>query len=138
MKVDGKVFYRMYRIGKIYWEVEAIFKRINMMIILVKRPKMDNKRRLNQTKSWHTDKENDTPVDGEPMEVLFDTFDEPQIDPKGKIQKRQRGKEGIQRRSTLNQKEKYIDPMQSKSKKVGVLYTLPMNLNGYAPFLINT
>ena len=34
------------------------------------------KKHLNQTKSRHTDEENDTPY-VEPMEVLFDTFDVP-------------------------------------------------------------
>ena len=32
---------------------------------------MVHKRHLNQTKSRHTDEENNTPVDVEPMEVLF-------------------------------------------------------------------
>ena len=47
------------------------------MIYLVKRPKMVHKSHLNKTKSNHIDEENDTPVDVEPMEVLFHTFDVP-------------------------------------------------------------
>ena len=54
-----------------------------------------------------------------------------------KIRNRQRGKEGIQRESTLTPKSKDIDFVQSKSKKVE-LNTLPMNINGYVPYLINT
>ena len=35
---------------------------------------MVHKKHLNQTKSRHTDEVNDTPVDVELMEVLFDTY----------------------------------------------------------------
>ena len=38
---------------------------------------MVHKRHLNQTKSWHRDEENKTPVDVKPMEVLFNTLDVP-------------------------------------------------------------
>ena len=59
---------------------------------------MVHKRHLNQTKSRHIDEENDTPVDVEPMKVLFDIF---LMCPFfGKIL-RQRGKEGLQKESTL-------------------------------------
>lgn len=105
----------MYQTGKNYWEVETIVKRISRMIHLVKGPKMVHKRHWNQTKNGHMDEENDTPVDVEPMEVLFDTFET-------KIPKRQRGKEEIQTESTLTQKGKDIGSVQSKSKKVGVIY----------------
>ena len=67
----------MYQIGKRYWEVGTIVKRIGRVIYLVKGPKMVHIRHLNQTKSRHTDKKNDTPVDVESMEVLFNTFDVP-------------------------------------------------------------
>ena len=58
-----KVFYRMYQTGKIYWKAGTIVKRIGRMIYLLKGPKMVHKRHLNQTKSRHTDEEDDTPVD---------------------------------------------------------------------------
>ena len=47
-------------------------------------------------------------VDVKPIEVLFDIFDVPipQKAPEAKIQKRQRGKEGIQRELTLIRKGK--------------------------------
>ena len=77
----------MYQTGKRYWEVGTIVKRIGRMIYLVKGPKMALKKLLNQTKSRHTDEENDTPVDDEPMEVLFDTLDVPILQ-KAKIQKK--------------------------------------------------
>ena len=84
---------------------------------------MVSKRHLNQTKSRLTDEVNNTPVDVEPMEKFFNTFDVP-IPQKAeaKIQKRQRGKEGILRESTLTQKGKDIDSVQSKSKKGVVIY----------------
>ena len=47
------------------------------MMYLVKEPKMVHKRHLNQTKSRHIDEEDNSPVDVEPIEVLFATFDEP-------------------------------------------------------------
>ena len=61
------------------------------MIHLVKGPKTVHKMHLNQTKSRHIDEENDTPIDVEAIEVLFDTFDVPipWKDPEAKIQKRQ-------------------------------------------------
>ena len=46
-----------------------------------------------------------------------------------------RRKEGIQRELTLILKVKDIDSVQSKFNKG--LYTVPMNINGYVPFLIN-
>ena len=101
---------------------------------------MVHKKYLNQTKSRHTDEMNDTPVDVEPMEVRFDTFNRP-IPLKyleAKIQKRQTGNERIQRGSILTRKGNDIDSEQSKSKKRGVLLTLPVKSNGYVPFLVNT
>ena len=85
---------------------------------------MIHKKHLNQIKSRHIDEENDTPMDVEAMEVLFDSFDVPlpRKASKTKIQKRQRGKGGIQRELTLIRKGKDINSVQSKSKKVG-LYT---------------
>ena len=64
-----------------------------------------------ESKSRHIDEENFTPVNVEPMEVLFDTFDVPipLKDPEAKIQKRQRGIEGMQEESTLTRKGKDID-----------------------------
>ena len=79
---------------------------------------------MNQTKSRHANEENDTPVDIEPKEVLFNISDVP-IPRKAletKIQKRQRGKEGIERELALNQKGKDIDSLQSKSKREGGIY----------------
>ena len=98
---------------------------------------MVHKRHLNLIKSRHSNEENDIPLNVEPMEVLFDTFDMPipWKDPKAKIQKRQRGKEGMQRESTSTQKGN--DTVQSKFKG-GVLYTLPVNSNRNVLFLINT
>ena len=52
-----------------------IFKRIGRMIYLVKGLEMAHKRHLNQIKSRYIDEENNTPVDVEPIEVLFDTFE---------------------------------------------------------------
>ena len=71
----------------------------------------------NQTKPNH-------PVDAEPMEVLFDTFDVPitRKDSKAKIQLRPRGKDGIQRESTLTRKRKDIHSVLSESKKRDVIY----------------
>ena len=91
-KMGENVFYPMYQMGKRYWEVGIIVKRIGRMIYLVKGPKMVHKRCLNQTKSRHTDEENNTQVDVEPIEVLFDIFDVPipQKAPEAKIQKSQK------------------------------------------------
>ena len=127
----------MYQVGKRYWDAGTIVKRIGRMTYLVKGPKMVHKRHLNQTKSRHTHEENDTPVDVEPMEVLFDTFDVPipQKAPETKMQQRQIGKEPIQ--STLTQIGKDLTLCRVNLKRT-VLYNLLVNSNGYVPFLINT
>ena len=52
----------------------TIVKRIGRMIYLVIGLKMVHKSHLNQTKSRHIDEENNTPVDVELMEVLFDIY----------------------------------------------------------------
>ena len=51
---------------------------------------MVHKKHLNQTNRRHIDEENDTPMDLEFMEVLFDTSDVPipQKTPERKIQKK--------------------------------------------------
>ena len=70
-------------------------------------------------------KENNTPVDVEPVEILFVTFDVhvPRKAPEAKVQNdKVRGKEEIQRESTLIRKEKYIDSVQNKSKNGGIIY----------------
>ena len=76
-EVGEKVFYQKYQTKKKYWEVGTLIQRIGRMIYLVKGPKMMHKRHLNQTKSRHINEKNDTPVDVEPMEVQFDSFDVP-------------------------------------------------------------
>ena len=108
-------FYRMYQTGKSYWEVRTIVKRIGRMV---------HKRNLKQTKSRYTEEVNNIPVDVEPMEILFDTFDVPipRKASRAKIQKRQREKERIQRESTLTRKGKDMDFVQNKFKKEGVIY----------------
>ena len=76
-KMSDFLFTDCIRRGKRYWEVGTIDKKNGRMIYLVKWPKMVHKRHLDQAKSWHLDEENDTPVDVEPMEVLYDKFDIP-------------------------------------------------------------
>ena len=66
-----KGFYQIYQMGKKYWEVRTIIKRICRMIYLVKGPKMIQVPFGHLTKSKHTDKENAIPVDIESMEVLW-------------------------------------------------------------------
>lgn len=66
----------MYQTGKRYWEVGTIVQRIGRMIYLVKGPEMMHKRHCNQIKSRYNE-ENDTPMEVEPMEVLFDTLNVP-------------------------------------------------------------
>ena len=60
-----------------YQTGERYHQNIDRLIYLVKGPKMMHKKHLNQTKSRHINEENDTPVDVEPMEFLFNTFDVP-------------------------------------------------------------
>ena len=67
----------MYQSGKSYWKAGTIVKRFSRMTYLVKGLKMVHKRHLNQTKSRHTDEENDTPLDVKSMEVVFNPFDVP-------------------------------------------------------------
>ena len=69
------------------------------------------KRHLNETKSRHTDEENDTPEDAELMEFAFDTFDVP-IHRKvleTRIQKRRikRKRTGTERIEINSKRERY-------------------------------
>ena len=99
--------------------------KIGRIIYLVKGPKMMHKGNLIKQKSRHTDEENDTPEDIEPMEVLFDTFDEPipRKAPETRIQKKKKKKKQSKRerrdteRFDMKLKGKDIDSVQSKSKK---------------------
>ena len=116
--------------GKRYWEVGTIVKRISRVIYLAKGPKIVHKRHLNQIKSRYIDEENDTPVDVELMEVLFSTFDVPipRKAPDAKIKKRQSKRK---RRDTekidITLKRKDIDSVQSKFKRCV--------WGGYIPYL---
>ena len=100
-----KLLRQKYQIDKVKGKdigVGIIVKRIGRMMYFAKGPKMVYKKHLNASKSRYIDEEIDTPVDVELMKVPFGTFDVPipRKDPEAKRQKRQRGKEWIQREST--------------------------------------
>ena len=75
---------------------------------------MVHKRHLNQTKSRHIDEEKNIPVDVEPMEVLFDTF-EKLMWQKAHVTKRL----SKRKRRDTERIAIEIDSVQSKSKKRG-------------------
>ena len=127
-----RFFTKCIRWGKDIEKLELLSKEWGRMIYLIKGPKKVYKRHLNKKNSRHIDEENDTPVDVEPMEVLYNTFDKSSRD---KNTKSKRKREDTERINIKPKKEEYC---RVNLKKGGVLYTLPMNINGYVPYNINT
>ena len=102
-----KVFFKIYRGGKDFWEDGLITKRIGKMLYMVKGAKWEHKRHLNQLRKRFTEDLKDKEV---PMEVFYDMFDvptppQPEIVAERRTSKRKRKR--VERLSPDPKRKKY-------------------------------
>lgn len=94
------------------------------MVNLVEGPEMVQKRHCNQIKSRHINEENNTPDEVEPMEVLFDIFNEPvpQKAPEIEVRKKCSKRKGRDtERNKICPKRKKYGLYRVNPKKEGVI-----------------
>ena len=71
-----KIFFRILKDNKSFWEMGTIEKRVGNMIYIIKCRQFIHKRHLNQVRKRLTD-EADSGSDETVMDVIYDTFDIP-------------------------------------------------------------
>ena len=72
-----KVYFKMFRDNKTFWELGTIEKRIGNMVYIIKGPQFSHKRHLNQLRKRLSDDIDSGPPEEEVMDVIYDTFSLP-------------------------------------------------------------
>ena len=86
------MFFRMFQSNKSYLETGTVDKEIGNMIYIIKGPRFNHKRHLNQIRKWYSNIVENNPREEDLMDVVFDTFEvpKPQTAPEPKRSKRKR------------------------------------------------
>ena len=72
-----KVFFRIFKENKSFWEAGTIKRRVGNMIYIVKGPQFMHKRHLNQLKRCISNEVDSSSSEKTVMDVIYDTFNIP-------------------------------------------------------------
>ena len=69
-----KVFFKIFKVDKCFWEMGTIKKRVGNIIYIIKGPQFTDKKYLNQHRKCLTDEADSGPPEETVMDVIYDTF----------------------------------------------------------------
>ena len=87
-----KIFYKVYRNNRTFWESGTIDKQIGNMVYMIQGPEFIHKRHINQIRRRFTSCEENSAPEEDIIDVVFDTFEVPipETAPESRKSKRKR------------------------------------------------